>query len=110
MAGRCGGGAARNAGAVGRAIARGGAVGRAMGGDAGRTMGGSPGLAMAGGGAGRGGGTAGRAAAPGDTALLCSWPDVPTLTAIRETPRRNALKRTPGECMIALSGISLIAR
>jgi hypothetical protein len=109
MAGRCGGGAARNAGAAGRAIAGGGAVGRAMGGDAGRTMGGSAGRAMAGGGAGRGGGTAGRAAA-GGMALLGSWADAPTLTAIRETLRRNAPKRTPGECMIALSGISLFAR
>ena len=75
MAGRCGGGAGRNAGAAGRAIAGGGA-GRAM----------------------AGGGAAVRPAGGPD--LLCSWADELTLIATTETPRRNALKRRPGARMI----------
>jgi len=74
MAGRCGGGAGRNAGAAGRAIA---------GGDAGR--------AMAGGGAGRamaGGGAAGRAAAAGGPGLLCSWADEPTRRDHRDAEKK----------------------
>ena len=80
MAGRCGGGAARKAGAAGRAIA-GGGPGRAM------AAGGAAGRAMAAGGA------AGRApAAPGPN--LRSWADAPTLAAIAETPTRSAAKQT----------------
>ena len=84
MAGRCGGGAARNAGAAGRAIA-GGAAGRAIAG------GGPAGRAMAGGAAGR---AAGAAAPPGPWPLP-SWANEPVLTAIAETPRKNAATRTP---------------
>jgi hypothetical protein len=92
MAGRCGGGAGRNAGAVGRAMAGGGA-GRAM-------AGGGAGRAIAGGGAGRAmaGGAAGRAAA-GGAGLLCSWAYEPLLAAITETLRRNTAKRPPGGSM-----------
>src|SRR5437899_11427622 len=88
MAGRCGGGAARNAGAAGRAMA-GGAAGRAIaGGAAGRAIaGGAAGRAMAGGAAGRAAG----AAAPGP---FRSWADEPTLVAITETPTKNAARLT----------------
>src|SRR6266849_9684967 len=110
MAGRCGGGAGRNAGAAGRAMAGGGA-GRAMaGGGAGRALaGGGAGRATAGGGAGRAmaGGAAGRAAGAGGAALLGSWAYAPVLAAITETLSRNAAKRTPGGSMIALPGSSL---
>ena len=76
MAGRCGG-AGRNAGAAGRAIAGGGA-GRAM----------------------AGGGAAGRAPAAGGPDLLCSWADETALAATTETLRRNAVRRRPGARMI----------
>jgi hypothetical protein len=66
----------RSAGAAGRAIA-GGGVGRAM------TE-----------------GAAGRAAGACGAALLCSWAYAPVLTAITETPRRNA-KQPPSGSMIA---------
>ena len=99
IAGRCIGGAARNAGAAGRAIA-GGAAGRAI-------AGGAAGRAIAGGAAGRaiaGGGPAGRAAGaapPPGPWPLPSWADEPVLTAIAETPRKNAARRTPRGSMIA---------
>src|SRR5437879_12309290 len=87
MAGRCGGGAARNAGAAGRAMA-GGAAGRAIaGGPAGRAIaGGAAGRAIAGGAAGR---AAGAAAPPGPWPLP-NWADDPVLIAIAEAPRKNA--------------------
>jgi hypothetical protein len=81
MAGRCGAGAARNAGAAGRAMA-GGAAGRAM-------AGGGP--------AGR---AAGAAAPPGPWPLIC-WANEPVLTAIADTPRKSAVTRTPRGSMIA---------
>jgi hypothetical protein len=92
MAGRCCGGAGRNAGAAGRVVAGGGA-GRAMAG----------GGAIAGRGAGRamaGGGTTGRTAAAGGLGLFMSWADEPPLAATIETPRRNAVKRRPSASMI----------
>jgi hypothetical protein len=102
MAGRGGGGAGRDAGAAGRAIAGGGA-GRAMaGGGAGRAMAGA-GRAKAGGGA------VGRVADAGGPGLLCSWADELTLVAAAETPRRNAARRRSRARMI-VSCNSLIAR
>ena len=85
IAGRCGGGAARNAGPEGRAATGGGAAGRAI-------PGGDP--------AGR---AAGAAAPPGraPTGTPRSWPDEPVLTAIKETPKKMAARRTTGGSMIA---------
>jgi hypothetical protein len=101
MTGRCCGGAGRNAGAAGRAIAGGGA-GRAMAG--GRAIaGGGAGRAIAGGGAGRamaGGGATGRTAAAGGPVLFISWADEPALAVTVEMPRRNAVKRMPSASMI----------
>ena len=85
MAGRCGGGAGRNAGAAGRAIAGGGA-GRAM-------AGGAAGRAIA-------GGAAGLAAAAGGPGLFCSWADASTLAAITQAPSTEAAKRTPTRSIV----------
>jgi len=87
MAGRCGGGAARNAGAAGRAMA----------GGAGRAIAGGEGRAIAAGGEGR--------AIAGGEAAPCGprpgWADAPTLDAITDAPTRNVARRTPGGSMIA---------
>jgi hypothetical protein len=102
MAGRCGGGAGRNAGAGGRAIAGGGA-GRAMAG----------GRAIAGGGAGRAiGGGAGRAIGAWGAGLPGSWACAPTLAAITitEAPSRKAAKRPPSGSMVAAPRSSWFAR
>ena len=72
IAGRCGAGAARNAGAAGRAMA-GGAAGRAI------AAGGAAGRAMAGGAAG--------AARP--LGAPRSWAKEPVFTAIADTPEKT---------------------
>ena len=93
MAGRCGAGAARNAGVAGRAIA-GGVAGRAIAG------GGAAGRAIAGGAAGRAAGAAG-AAAP---CPLSPWADALTLAVIADTPTKNVAKQTLRASMSLLAG------
>src|SRR6266404_6135868 len=87
VAGRCGGGAERNAGAAGRAMTGGGAGRAIAGGDAGRAT--------------AGGGAAGRAAGAAGPCPLWSWADELTLTAITETPTKNAARQTSRGSMIA---------
>ncbi|XSC47987.1 hypothetical protein ACF1BQ_023430 [Bradyrhizobium sp. RDT10] len=96
-------GAARNAGAAGRAIA-GGAAGRAM-------AGGAAGRAMAGGGAAGAGRAAGAAGPPGPPPPgppRC-WADEPVLSVSAETPRKSAAMRTPSGSMISTPSC-LVAR
>jgi hypothetical protein len=97
MAGRCGGGAGRDTGAAGRAIAGGGAGRAIAGGGAGRAMaagGGAAGRAMA-------GGAAGLAAGPAGPGPFRSCADELPLAAITEIPTQNVTKQMPRERMIA---------